>query len=149
MFYPCYLALHTNEHPPIFQDTTPTPEDPDNAFALSHGKKDYKERQESGSSQSHSSLFPVWLLEQHQPCRNLVSLHSSIRHRCSAVLGQHYRPVPALPDHHYFVSMDGLTASSQVRCSFDSKNNTIDIRPHKPRSEWPMASRSSRSLSVV
>ncbi|KAF2360108.1 hypothetical protein FHG87_009137 [Trinorchestia longiramus] len=71
-------------------------------------------RRSTSNSTSTSSLFPVCLLEQHQPCRPLQSLHSSIRQRCAGVLSQHYAPVPSMPDHHFYMGgpANTCTASS-------------------------------------
>ena len=62
------------------------------------------------TSDNASGLFPVCLLDNHQPCRYLLSLHSNIKTRCSAALAQHYTQVAHMPDHHFF---SGYVPSNQ------------------------------------
>ncbi|XP_047735529.1 uncharacterized protein LOC125177587 [Hyalella azteca] len=78
----------------------------------------------SSTSTSSSSLFPLCLLEQHQPCRPLQSLHSSIRQRCTALLLQQYRPVPAMPDHHFYVQGPAPAAAASLGASGKLRHST-------------------------
>ncbi|XP_064122667.1 uncharacterized protein LOC135226915 [Macrobrachium nipponense] len=60
-----------------------------------------------------STRFPLSLLKQHLPCRDLQQLHSMIKERFSGILQGSFRPVPSLPE-YYFFSPQSLHRSNEI-----------------------------------
>ncbi|CAL4059120.1 unnamed protein product, partial [Meganyctiphanes norvegica] len=55
-----------------------------------------------GNSSISNNMFPLSLLKQHMPCRELQVLHTSIRERFSTILQGSFQIVPNLEDYYYF-----------------------------------------------
>ncbi|XP_023223130.1 KICSTOR complex protein SZT2-like [Centruroides sculpturatus] len=56
----------------------------------------------SENSESNEKLFPLEVLQRHQPCEPLQQLHSDIKNKFLQILQHSFKPIPSLPDFYYF-----------------------------------------------